>query len=67
MIVGYSGGVLFSLEEGASFWSTAVTCQAFFCASVTLITVTLIDRAVHYDGVNTSSNFSFGKFSEVSE
>ena len=60
------GGVLFSLEEGASFWSTGVTWQAFFCTSITLLTVSFIDRAVRYDGVNTSSNFSFGKFSEVS-
>jgi hypothetical protein len=34
------GGVLFILEEGASFWSTKITWRAFFCSSVTLLTGT---------------------------
>lgn len=57
--------MLFILEEGATFWSTSLTWRAFFCSSITLLTVTIMDRAMHIKGEDMSSNFSFGKFSEV--
>ena len=36
------GGILFTLEEGASFWSTETTFRAFICAVVTQLTVGLL-------------------------
>ena len=36
------GGILFTLEEGASFWSTTLTFRAFFCAMITELTVNLL-------------------------
>lgn len=58
------GGVLYILEEGASFWSTQLTWRAFFCSSVTLLTLIIVDRALNIEGEDMTSNFSFGKFSE---
>lgn len=58
--------MLFILEEGASFWSTDLTWRTFFCSSVTLLTVIIMDRSLNFAGEDMTSNFSFGKFSEVS-
>ena len=57
--------MLFILEEGASFWSTSLTWRAFFCSSVTLLTVIVMDRSLNLAGEDMTSNFSFGKFSEA--
>jgi chloride channel 7 len=58
------GGVLFSLEEGSSFWSTKLTWRAFFCALATVFTLYLA-RTAHSLFIPTDTNtgmFSFGQF-----
>ena len=35
------GGILFTLEEGASFWSTNLIFQSFLCGAVTLLATSL--------------------------
>uniref|UniRef100_A0A7S4QMQ0 Chloride channel protein n=1 Tax=Alexandrium monilatum TaxID=311494 RepID=A0A7S4QMQ0_9DINO len=36
------GGILFALEEGASFWSAEVLLRAFLCASVSALTLNFL-------------------------
>lgn len=56
------GGILFTLEEGASFWSTATTFRAFICAVITQLTVGLL-----FPEKATSSEemFAFGLFENL--
>lgn len=57
------GGVLFSLEEGASFWSTKLTWRAFFCAMTTLATLFAINNVdVYWGQADVAKLFSFGEF-----
>lgn len=59
------GGILFTLEEGASFWSTTLTFRGFFCAMVTQLTVNILTLTSNQSilGVETSqSMFDFGNF-----
>eukprot|EP00977_Amphora_coffeiformis_P010919 scaffold2581_cov143-Amphora_coffeaeformis.AAC.1 len=61
------GGVLFSLEEGASYWSTKLTWRAFFCAMTTLATLFWIRNVDTLWGqANISRLFSFGEFNSLS-
>jgi chloride channel 7 len=58
------GGVLFSLEEGASYWSTKLTWRAFFCAMTTLATLFWIRNVDTLWGqASIEKLFSFGEFS----
>ncbi len=58
------GGVLFSLEEGASFWSTHLTWRAFFCAMITVFTLHFIQNSsIKWGQQSLSRMFSFGEFS----
>jgi chloride channel 7 len=61
------GGVLFSLEEGASYWSTKLTWRAFFCAMTTLATLFWLKNVDTLWGqANVEKLFSFGEFNSLS-
>jgi hypothetical protein len=61
------GGVLFSLEEGASYWSTKLTWRAFFCAMTTLATLFAIRNVdVWWGQADAAKLFSFGEFHNIS-
>jgi hypothetical protein len=61
------GGVLFSLEEGASYWSTKLTWRAFFCAMTTLATLFAIKNVdVWWGQADVAKLFSFGEFNSLS-
>lgn len=61
------GGVLFSLEEGASYWSTKLTWRAFFCAMTTVATLFAIRNTENLWGqADVSKLFSFGEFISIS-
>lgn len=57
------GGVLFSLEEGASFWSTNLTLRCFFCGSCAVFILLVYKTADSLLGHSQSvAMFSFGEF-----
>jgi len=61
------GAVLFSLEEGASYWSTKLTWRSFFCAMTTLATLFWIRNVDTLWGqASIEKLFSFGEFNSIS-
>ena len=58
------GGILFTLEEGASFWSTSLTFRAFFCALITQLTFTIIFNGFTIKSDSNSGEFAFGTFDD---
>lgn len=57
------GGILFSLEEGASYWSQAVTFRTFFCSMWSIATLYAWNAVgVHYGKMGFDKLFSFGNF-----
>ena len=62
------GGVLFSLEEGASFWNQALTWRIFFCSTVSAFTLSFCLSIYRGEpGVLSSTGLlNFGTFGSVS-
>mmetsp|Transcript_33252 Transcript_33252/g.67087 ORF Transcript_33252/g.67087 Transcript_33252/m.67087 type:complete len:377 (-) Transcript_33252:1290-2420(-) len=57
------GGILFSLEEGASYWSPSLTWRAFFCSMIALTTLYVLNGIGSAFGkVGFNKLFSFGNF-----
>lgn len=61
------GGILFTLEEGASFWSTSLTFRAFFCAMVSMLTVSILFAGKSLGRGESESIFSFGEFDNIDD
>jgi chloride channel 7 len=58
------GGILFTLEEGASFWSTTLTFRAFFCALITELVLNLLYNGFELGVKNVDGLFAFGLFDD---
>jgi H+/Cl- antiporter ClcA len=58
------GGILFTLEEGASFWSTTLTFRAFFCALITELVLNLLSNGFELGTKNVDGLFAFGIFDD---
>lgn len=57
------GGVLFALEEGASYWSQAVTFRTFFCSMCSIATLYAWNAVgAQFGKVGLDKLFSFGNF-----
>eukprot|EP00981_Chlorochromonas_danica_P015383 scaffold11846_cov149-Ochromonas_danica.AAC.14 len=53
------GGILFALEEGASFWSNTVTFRSFICAVMTQLALGVVFPK---QSTSSSGMFAFGQF-----
>ncbi|KAJ9582590.1 hypothetical protein L9F63_023078, partial [Diploptera punctata] len=62
------GGVLFSLEEGASFWNQSLTWRIFFASIVSTFTLNIVLSTYHgHPGeLSYAGLLNFGKFDNIS-
>ena len=60
-----TGGVLFSLEEGASFWNQALTWRMFFSSMISSFTLNVLLSIYHGHAGNLGypGLINFGQFS----
>mmetsp|Transcript_16300 Transcript_16300/g.37377 ORF Transcript_16300/g.37377 Transcript_16300/m.37377 type:complete len:802 (-) Transcript_16300:255-2660(-) len=57
------GGILFALEEGASYWSPSVTWRTFTCSMIALTALMILNSfGVTFGRVGFDKLFSFGNF-----
>jgi len=57
------GGILFALEEGASYWSPSVTWRTFTCSMIALTSMMVLGSfGVTFGRVGFNKLFSFGNF-----
>lgn len=61
------GGVLFSLEEGASFWNQILTWRIFFCSLISTFTLNFIISAINgkIGQMSFPGLINFGKFDNI--
>lgn len=58
------GGILFTLEEGASYWSTSLTFRGFFCSMITQLTLNILYSGFTLGTDRGNGLFAFGLFSD---
>ena len=58
------GGILFALEEGASYWKPSLTWRTFFCSMVALTSLYMLNTmgSAMLGKVGFNKLFSFGNF-----
>lgn len=59
------GGVLFSLEEGASFWNQKLVLRIFFCSLISSFTLNSVLSIFSGERLGAPGLLNFGKFQDI--